>query len=285
MNKQHGMLIIKDYHNILPISLHKEADEFLYYLKTFPFEKPISCIHCGSKVIFFTGYISNEGIRTYHCSHCKKSFNQLTGTLFARSGYLDKWADFAFWYLSGLTSIEIAKKTGVSKNTALRRSKKLLLMMQDFSPRLYNWWQSHQNRQDQTMSKLVEEQKNYFLDWLKTQVTMDHIACPYCASHRCYRTNKNRPQFCCWQCLKSFNPLEKTPFRRMHFIHLWPIYFEKLVRGLLQRDISAELNISRRSLILWKNAFIKQMAIMKLDALMHWMIWQNKRRVQQAKKE
>lgn len=67
----------------------------------------------------------------------------------------------------------------------------------------------------------------------------------------------------------------------MHFIQLWPIYFEKLTAGFLQREISVALDVSARSLILWKSAFIKQMEIMELHALAQWMRWRNKRRCNQ----
>lgn len=274
------------YYALLPKELHKKADDFIRHLSEFPYQTPTHCVHCGSGRLNQRKEIYSQGIRNYHCSHCDKVFNQLTGTPFARSVHLEKWPAFAYWRLSGLSILEISHKTGISNNACKLRNKKLIILLKEHAPELYQWWYDHQTRKNIGLTPLIESQKATFQAWLQQQVTMDNIHCPHCGrNHTCHRINPQRPQFSCTYCKKSFNPLQTTPFKKMHFIHLWPTYFDMMINGFSHRDISVQLNISRRSLIYWHNNFLKQMQIMELNALEQWMRWQMKCRISQVCRE
>src|SRR5699024_66680 len=151
------------------------------------------------------------------------------------------------------------------------REKKLHVLMQEEAPEVYSWWYRHQVRKDISITPLIEAQKYSFKQWLTTQIEMDNINCPHCKrSHTCHRIHPHRPQFVCTYCKKSFNPLEKTPFRRMHFIHLWLNYFDMLINGLSHKDSSKLTGISARSLVYWRKAFLRHMQVIQLSEVERW---------------
>lgn len=150
--------------------------------------------------------------------------------------------------------------------------------MQEQTPELYQWWHTHQNHQDTRTTLLVEAQKQQFQHWLHELVHPQQVSCPYCGHTNYLTLNEERPQYVCTRCKKAFNSLVHTPFKRMHFIHLWPRYFELITQGLSHKDISRELHISKRSLIDWRRKFTQQMQKMRLTELEQWMQWQLHRR-------
>src|SRR5699024_12109523 len=113
------------YYALLPKHLHIKADAFIHYLTTFPYGKPACCMRCGSSSLWERNDVSSQGIRSYQCRTCEKVFNQLTGTPFARTLHLQKWPDFAYWRLSGLSILEISRKIAISPNGCKIREKKL----------------------------------------------------------------------------------------------------------------------------------------------------------------
>lgn len=272
------------YHALLPETLHQQAGGLIDYLRELPYEPPAACYFCGNKA-FYIASTSDEGIRYYRCSRCKKGFNSLTGTPLASTRHPDTWADFACWRLSGLSLNQIAQKIGISLHAVKTRDKKLLHIMQEQTPALYRWWNAHQNRQGTRTMPLIEAQKRQFQRWLDELVHPQHVSCPYCGHASYLSLNEERPQFVCTRCKKAFNPLVYTPFKKMHFIYLWPRYFDLITQGLSHRDISRELHISRRSLIDWRRKFIEQMQKMQLTELEQWMQWQLRRRFVEIKRQ
>lgn len=271
---------------LFPEELHLQLDTFLRYLQEFPYEKPEYCVWCCSVHITPTKFVTNQGIRSYNCVNCKKNFNRLTQTVFARGQHLNKWRDFAVFRLSGFSLLEISHKLALSKNACKIRDKKLMILLQENAPELYQWWFRHQHRQELSLPDQIEAQKNSFRHWLQQQVNCVQVTCPYChKSHTYHRINEQRPQFRCNGCKKSFNPLQQTPLKKMHFIHLWPAYFDMLIHGLSHKDISAKLGVSKRSLIGWRRNFIKQMQLMKLTELEQWLNWQTKCRISEICRE
>jgi transposase-like protein len=101
-------------------------DECLTYLEKMRWgEKPI-CPYCNSANA--TAYKEE---RRYHCNNCFTSYSVTVGTIFHKTHVnLQKWL-FAIQLVSdssGSISVrDLAKKVGVSKNTAHRMSKQIKL--------------------------------------------------------------------------------------------------------------------------------------------------------------
>lgn len=153
--------------------------------------------------------------------------------------------------------------------------------MQKQSSELYQWWNSHQTREDMTMTPLVREQRNILKQWLNEMIHQKTATCPHCHKE-CQKpindgVDPNRPQFMCNHCRKSINPLAKTPFCKMHFIDLWLPYIDLVTEGISHAEIEQQLGVSKRALTLWHKNLLKQIELMQLDALKQWMSWQKSR--------
>ncbi|RUS67395.1 hypothetical protein CUZ56_01340 [Saezia sanguinis] len=276
------------YYHLLPEELHQQADALIDYLTYFPYEPPTACYYCGSRR-FHVNSLSQSGIYYYRCSSCDKGFNRLTGTPFVLAWHNDKWGEFAYWRLSGLSLYKVAQKIGLSEAATKLRDQKVLLMMKAQTPALYQWWVSHQGRMTRSVSPLVKAQKKAFKSWLAQTLTQQKRVCPTC-QNICKKISSpslhsDRPQFFCGRCRKAFNPLAGTPFYRMGFIEKWKPYFDLMVEGISQAQAAKILRLSKRTLIKWERNFLKQMQRMELNALTQWIMWQKSRRYLEAIKE
>lgn len=85
---------LSPYYALLPESLHQQADGLIAYLRELPYERPAACYFCGNKS-FYINSTSQNDVRYYRCSRCKKGFNSLTGTPLASTRHPDLWGNFA----------------------------------------------------------------------------------------------------------------------------------------------------------------------------------------------
>ncbi|MGL4668758.1 MAG: transposase [Saezia sp.] len=266
------------YYDTLPQSLHKQADELIDYLDRFPVGTPSSCYHCGSERIRIERE-TKAGAIGYKCISCRKSFNQLTGTPFAWIWFPEKWGDYGYWRLSGLSLPKIADKLEISKDATTIRDERFHIVMKEHFPSLYKWWIKHQEREEVKIPLQVEEQREKLKAYLHELQHKPERACPYCQRSAEKITspsaNLERPEFFCKHCRKAFNPLKGTLFYRLNHINQWIPYVDCLSQGLINDEIGQKLGVSNGPLISWRRVFLKQMELMGLDALKEWVKWQS----------
>lgn len=278
---------VVNYYTLIPPSLHKEVDELLYYLATYPFEQPSECAHCGS-INFTDNKTINplSKIINYRCNDCKKGFNQLTHTCFAKTQFihLDKWDEFAKLRLSGKSINQICTVLQLSTQAATKRDRNINILMQQEYPKLFAWWKTHQDREKLNFSEPVKQQADKFIHWLEKLITQPVATCPTCSRPDCKRVTYalHRPQFQCYTCELTFNLLSNTCFLNMGYIEHWLDYVKLLIQGYGDNDISKLLGIKSTLSNAWKYKFIKQMQILELSELVQWLTWQRSRRYNQA---
>ena len=265
------------YYDNLPLSLHKDADALVVYLDSFPVSTPSGCYHCESKRIRIENR-TKAGAVGYICISCRKRFNRLTGTSFARIWFPEKWGDFGYWRLSGLPLPKIAPKIGISSAAATIRDEKFHIVMEERFPALHKWWMKHLERQDVKLPRQVEAQKEIFNAFLSELQYCSVRLCPVCKNEAKQiitpTANLDRPEFYCNFCRKAFNPLKETLFYRMNHIKQWIPYVDYLIQGLTNKEMSSKLGITATALISWRRTFFKQMDLLGLDALKGWIKWQ-----------
>lgn len=110
--------------NILEIMSESSCYDLLRKVR---WEEGLHCAHCGSNSVKLNGQDSNhEHCQKYKCHRCKKSFNDLTGTIFSGSQ-----KDLKVWiscmYLMGLniSNNQISKELELSKSTGQEMTSKL----------------------------------------------------------------------------------------------------------------------------------------------------------------
>lgn len=276
-----------NYKALIPKRLHIEVEKLLAYLDFFPFEKPNYCHYCESSNIYATGFYSrpNKQLPIHYCTDCKKSFNQLTNTIFSRSWHLEQWGYVGRLYLAGTSVNDTARLTGISKRPVFFRFKAINQLMKDYYPELYLWWHNHRERLDLSFSNIPEKQAALFIKWLEELITKQDYTCPHC-HQQLYKANyqSRRPQFVCYHCNFFFNPINNTPFKKMHHIDLWVAYARVLCEGYSNYDIEKLIGINHKLAQRWRAVFIKQMQELKLNELVQWLTWQRQRRYAQVTK-
>jgi len=110
------------------------------------FEKTPHCVYCQSKMIIRNGFRS--GLTRYRCKCCKKSFNALTGTPFARLRNKERWLEYLQCMIDSKTIRKSAEVCSVHRNTAFRWRHRFLKGSHASQPKL--------------LSGLVEADETYF---------------------------------------------------------------------------------------------------------------------------
>ena len=269
---------VPEYYKILPEQLREEADQLVSYLKYFPFKIPTACTRCGSRG-FRKAYNKNKKklIPLFFCNHCKKCFSQTTNSYFSGIIYLELLAPFAILRLTGYSQEQISEKLGFSLATAKERDKLLLKIMCNEYPKLYAWWEPHQNYQDNTMPPQVLTEKNFFINWLKATIKAKEITCPHCNKPL---TNKRQGQKECGFCHYVFDLRIFTNHKTKKLsFDKWIPFVEELIAGKSGDSLVIKFNTNKPLITKWKRLFIKQMQAFKLEKLIHWMMWQRSREI------
>ncbi len=97
------------------------------YLRIVRWESGLLCPHCQSESVIKNGSSSSHPcIRRYECKHCKKGFNDLTGTLFSNSNKpLKVWILTLYFMGLNLSNRQIAAELDLSEKTAQRMTGEL----------------------------------------------------------------------------------------------------------------------------------------------------------------
>lgn len=275
-----------DYKTLIPRNLHKQVDSLIDYLDFFPFEQPKQCPYCGSKSIHFSWHYSrpNQQLGQHNCTNCKRNFNQLTNTIFARSWNLETWGQIGRLYLTGLSSIQIANITGFTKATATSRCKAINRLMEEDYPDLYEWWYNHHIRKDLRYSDIVQQQATYFLQWLHERINQKGQLCPLCSRPMSKRKrNKERPMFVCFNCKIYHSAFEGTRLKKLSLIEYWIPFAERLIDGYTCQDISALTSLKTSTALRWRPTFLAQIKDLGLNELSQWLTWQRRRRSAETK--
>ncbi len=279
-----------NYYVCIPPSLHKDVDALIYYLTVYPFEQPSYCAHCGS-INFSDNKTVNplSEIINYRCIDCKRGFNQLTNTCFAKTRFvhLHKWADFAKLRLAGSGINKISKQLHLSTQAATGWDRRINTLIQQQFPKLFTWWKAHQDRDKLDFAEPVSQQASQFIQWLEKRITAQIASCPSCGRVDCKRTSNSlhRPQFRCHSCDIGFSLLSDTCFLNMHHTELWVDYTKLLTQGFSDSDISKQLGIKPSLSSAWRRKFIKQMQLLNFTELVQWLTWQRSRRYNQVSQE
>ena len=88
----------------------------------------VCCPHCGFEKCYSHSSKRSQLIRRYKCFKCKRTFNDLTGTLFADSKVeLWKWfyAMYEFSQRQGISAVELGSKLHLSYPTSLKMLRKI----------------------------------------------------------------------------------------------------------------------------------------------------------------
>lgn len=277
-----------NYKTLIPKRLHKEVENLLAYLESFPFEQPTYCHFCEAKTIYFLGKFSrpDHQVPQYQCAACKRGFNQLTNTIFAQMWHLEKWGNVGTLFLAGLSTQLIANITGISNTAVLNRCKAINHLMQEQYPKLYQWWYKHYQRDDLTFSDIVQQQATFFLQWLDERINKKDYLCPECnqAMSKSGKDDNHRPLFVCYRCRIYHNALGGTRLKGLTQIELWIPFVEKIIEGYSSQDIAKLTPVKSKTALRWRPVFLAQMQDLGLNQLVQWLTWQRKRRYSQVVK-
>jgi transposase-like protein len=84
-------------------------------------ERP--CPHCGNQSVQRWG--KSGGTQRYRCRGCRRTFNALTGTAFARLRSANLWVDYRAAMAERLSIRQAAEKCGIDPSTAFRWRRRL----------------------------------------------------------------------------------------------------------------------------------------------------------------
>lgn len=270
---------IPDYYTIIPESLWHEADELVDYVEFYPFLQPTHCKHCGSSNITLGGVSrpNSNGLQLYRCKTCRRRFNQVTNTRFMRMQNLALWGDFARLRLAGKSTNQISSSLGLATNPCNYRTKVLEKIMAEHWPNLYQWWKPHQDYLDHQFSPQVEQEYNYFIDWLKQVMKKPQTSCPHCGNPNAKRKQSHRPLFYCGPCDKVFSLLGSSPLKKLLYPERWIPYAKALIKGQSNISIARKFKVEEQVSANWKRKFIQQMQLLNLHELVHWITWRHSR--------
>lgn len=274
----------ESYKTLIPKYLHPQVKKLLDYLIYYPFETPTQCPHCSSVKFHKQGKVLRKHGNTlniqYYCNKCRRNFSQLTNTIFQHSYYLELWGTLAKLYFAGISNIKIRTVLNISANTFYRYTKKIDYLMREEYPALYEWWYTHQLREDLTFTAKIEDQANTFYKWLDHLINYRNYRCSECGGPVYKKDYKTPwPRFVCYPCKKHFNALNGTYFRGMLYIELWPDVARHLVNGCTDTDLYRLYGIQTKTASTWRKQFIEQMKALELLELVQWVEWQTKRRL------
>lgn len=265
----------KEWLRFLPVNYHPQAQELLDWLDTRPLEEPTECPGCQCRD--FKSSIQN-GRYQYKCRRCRKNFCRTTGTPFHNTQYPERWGEFGRYRLAGISLVGISEQMQITVAAARFRDNVMLGIMQERYPALYEWWNTHQFRENPERTDEVNRQLQVMLDWIAQRMSQQEVDCPRCG----YRIKKlaryrHRPQFVCNYCKNTFNLLKNTPLKGMLYPEKWPDALNDLVNGENIWSMQARFGISIQTLYRWRDCFIALMEELKLHELLAWMRWQRNR--------
>lgn len=275
---------MKAYQKTIPKTLWKEADLLIDYVTYKPFEPLTCCLYCGGeklKDITFTGNIHAH----HQCLYCLRTFNNLTGTYFAKQNrtYLKLWPEFIKLRLAGESLQGISKQMNISRKATSNRDSLLLKIMQDHFPKLHAWWSSHVTYENNERTEVANKQAKAFNAWLKGIINQQTAHCPQCGrlnKRRFIHTiNKgkttHRPCFICTSCGKNYNLLTGTAFAHLQHIEKWLPFCRLLIEGKHNTQLSEKLKMPNKTTIArWRKAFLEQMRRQHYNDLVFWIQWQ-----------
>lgn len=91
---------------------------------------------------------------------------------------------------------------------------------------------------------------------LTTQLTLQK--CPHCLCTQLkpWGSSHGLPRYRCAACLKTSNPLTKTPLARLRQRDKWLVYAQALIDGLSIRKAAVLCNIDKNTAFLWRHRFL-----------------------------
>lgn len=274
---------MKDYQKTIPKTLWDDASLLIDYVTHKPFEPIACCPYCGGKKlkdITFTGDLHAQ----HQCLFCQQTFNNLTGTYFAKQNraHLELWPEFVKLRLAGVSLKGIAIQINISRKAATNRDRILLTIMFDRYPKLYEWWHEHTTYQDKKPTEIVNNQARAFKGWLKNIINQQTAHCPSCGrlnKRRIYTVKKgkttHRPSFKCMRCDKSYSVLRGTTLGPLQHIEKWLPFTQLLIEGKHNTQLSEKLKMPNKTTIArWRKAFLEQMKLLNYNELIFWIEWQ-----------
>ena len=82
--------------------------------------------------------------------------------------------------------------------------------------------------------------------------------CPHCKSTslKPWGSSHNLPRYRCASCLKTCNPLTKSPLARLRKRDKWLMYAQALIDGLSVRKSAKQCGIDKNTAFLWRHRFL-----------------------------
>ncbi|GEM_PF-5766132 len=151
---------LPDYYVCLPVNLRPAAVMFIRHLHELPYQQYRCCPHCDSSSVYFSkGVQPGFRLPTYRCRSCRKGYNSLTGTPFARLEHMHLWSTFAVYLLAGWPGPTAAPLIGISGNAFYRWVRAAREVMAQEFPELHQRWSARQDRQNLQPAEQIEKQR------------------------------------------------------------------------------------------------------------------------------
>lgn len=127
---------------------NKLADNEVNFIIQKRFSSKPLCPRCSSKVTSKWG--KEYGIQRYRCDDCKRTFNTLTGTPFARLREKEQWSQYSKSVEASQSVRKAAKECKISIPTSFRWR--------------HRWLTALNNLKDRTFAGIVEADETYILE-------------------------------------------------------------------------------------------------------------------------
>lgn len=192
--------------------------------------------------------------------------------------HIELLGELGVLYLIGLSPYQISKKIHLAVNVIKSREKAILLLMQIDYPALYDWWINHYLYRDKAVTLVVKQQKEQFIGWLTHLLRPPkQDPCPVCGKSNNICFSNGLPIMYCHNCRKTHRLISLTVLRNTNKSELWHDYAELLMLGATNREIAQSMDICTNVSSAWRKKFLKQMTLLGLHELVHWIVWQRNR--------
>jgi transposase-like protein len=93
------------------------------------------------------------------------------------------------------------------------------------------------------------------------------LNCPHCGSENVQRRGpyKDLHKYTCKACKRSFNDMTGTPTAGTHKLEKWRDYTEYMIKGVLLRKISEELEIATSTAFTWRHKVLNALRKVHVD--------------------
>ncbi len=279
---------LPDYDVCLPANLRPVADMFIRHLHELPYQQHRYCPHCDSSNVYVSkGVQPGFRLPTYRCSSCRKGYNSLTGTPFARLEHMQLWSTFAVYLLAGWPGTTAAPLIGISCNAFYRWVRGAREVMAQEFPELHRWWSARQDRQNLQPAEQIENQRQAVIGWLKSMLTIQTATCPNCGSTNTRLVEKSRPrptfQCCRRQCPSTFSLLAGTALAHLGHPELWVEFLQGVSDGLGGYDLKRRSGLCLRTSTQWRRRFLLLIEEQGHVELLQWIKWIRSRRHKEAR--